>query len=157
MHRLMLITCFILISKSAGFCQNNSENQPYFFAIIVKNLDESIKWYQTVLDLEISNTSESKLRGIKQANLKSSIVWIELIEIKEVINQSDILAEAGPQSKITGFFKIGFQVEDFDLFLKLVEENELKVNGKVVRDSQSDKRMIILHDPDGNRVQFFEK
>lgn len=116
MLRLILMVCFIFISKSAGLCQNNSQTQPYFSAIIVRNPDESIKWYKTLLNLKIINTSESKIRGIKQANLKSSFIRIELIEIKEAINQDSILAEAGPQSKMTGFFKIGFQVEDFDHF-----------------------------------------
>jgi predicted enzyme related to lactoylglutathione lyase len=36
------------------------------------------------------------------------------------------------------------------------EETGTEFNGQVVKDKNSGKRMVVIFDPDGNRIQLFE-
>lgn len=56
-----------------------------------------------------------------------------------------------------GIFKIGFSVTDFNSWMTHFENSKVNFRGSAVEDPNSGKRMIILLDPDGNRIQIFEK
>ena len=58
---------------------------------------------------------------------------------------------------IDGFFKIGFLVDEFDAWVNRLREAEVEIHGRVVTDKNLGKRMLIIKDPDGNRIQLFEK
>jgi len=127
-----------------------------FFAIIVEDMDTSLLWYQEKLGFSILNESNLPERSLRQANLKKDHVHLELIELASALKPAEAIANFSPKSKITGFFKVGFRVPDFELWLHHLDKVKIDWQGKVVRDPQSRKRMLIINDPDGNRLQFFE-
>ncbi len=154
MKSLILIAIFILTFNGNSVAQVSNKINPYFMAIIVNDMDTSLSWYIDILDLEVINQRDIPSRGLRQANIGRDRILIELIEINSSINP-DSLMESG--SRLQGFFKYGFQVEKFDDFLATMankfQENDLPV----VTDPNSGKRMVIISDPDNNRIQFFEK
>ena len=50
----------------------------------------------------------------------------------------------------------GFSVQNFDSRVKQLTSNGVVFQGKVVTDSKTLNRMVIVLDPDGNRIQLFE-
>lgn len=147
---IKLLTCICLISIG-NFSQAQDLN-PTFLAIIVSDMDSSIAWYQQKLGFEVVNQTANEIRGIRQANLKTTSTNLELIEIKNAINPSDSI-----KSPLIGLFKFGFTTPKFDWWIKHLEQQSAHFHGRVVADPQSGKRMVIVKDPDGNRIQIFEQ
>lgn len=143
------------------FCFSQKEALPsleaYFSAIIVSDMDTSIYWYSNILGFEVLDKTESVERGFKQANLKKGNVLIELLELDSSVSQKEVLSNYSKKTKIYGFFKFGFLVSEFDKWIEVLKQAEVSFNGSVVTDHLSGKRMVIIKDPDGNRIQFFEK
>ncbi|MEO9967228.1 MAG: VOC family protein [Reichenbachiella sp.] len=131
--------------------------KPYFTAILVKDMTKSLDWYQTTLGYEIIDSKEYPEMKFKQANLKRGDSALELIELGNAQKPEDLIADFNSKSKITGLFKVGFSVTKFDLWVEHLENAGAQFHGNVVEDPVSKKRMLILLDPDGNRIQIFER
>ncbi|MEP1094122.1 MAG: VOC family protein [Cyclobacteriaceae bacterium] len=144
---------FVVRSQSADL----PDPKPYFSAIIVSDIDTSIEWYSENFGLEVVNKVENEVRGFKQANLKRGAMWIELIELDNASKQAELLKDLPPKTKIEGYFKFGFTVSEFDRWVNFLTDAEVDLYGSVVQDPNSGKRMIIVLDPDGNRIQLFEE
>ncbi|NQZ11736.1 MAG: VOC family protein, partial [Algicola sp.] len=114
-------------------------------------------WYHKKLGFELVNRVDMPKRGFSQANLKRQGAFIELIETNKTLNPVELLAGTPKKTKIGGFFKLGFQVADFDLWLKWLTKAQVKLYGTVVKDPVSGKRTVLILDPDGNRIQLFER
>ena len=122
--------------------------QPYFSAFIVSNIDSSIYWYAEILGFELINKLENEQRGFKQSNLKRGEMLVELIELKTA---------SVPENRVQGIFKVGFMVEKFDNWIEYLKSKNVQFQGQVIEDPISGKRVCIVLDPDGNRIQIFEK
>lgn len=158
MKRLFFLSALMFLTQS-GFCQSNSlsDPEPYFSAIIVKDLNTSLDWYSEVLGYEILNNKNFPEMNFKQANLKRGDSAIELIELGSAISPAEVISDFNSKSKLIGLFKIGFRVENFDKWIKHLEQSKVNFHGRVVIDELSGKRMVIFKDPDDNRIQLFEK
>ena len=128
----------------------------FFSAIIVNDIESAINWYEQILDFKLLDTSKIDEIGLKQANMKCDDVHLELIQLHAAIDPSKHVENYSKKTKFVGFFKVGFRMRDFDGLMMNIEKNKIRVQGQVVTDPKSDKRMIILLDPDGNRIQIFE-
>lgn len=156
MKRFLLI---ILLATSCQLLKAQSSTDPlhgFFFALIVEEMGTSINWYQDVLGFEIQNQQEINEMGLKQANLKLGSVKLELIELVSAIDPDEFLTDENKGKRHVGIFKVGFTIPDFDKAIDHIKESPVKLNGDVVTDPVSGKKMIILLDPDGNRIQLFE-
>ncbi len=154
----LLLSFFYLVREPITITQNSpSQSEPtLFFALIVNDIEESLDWYSSNLEFEILNQREVAEMELKQANLKSGNIHMELIELGSAINTSEYLPEEQQGKRQVGIFKIGFSIEDFDGRVNQLKESSVNFRGDVVEDPVSGKRMVILLDPDGNRVQLFE-
>ena len=149
----------VILLAPIGYSQSSKlpDLKPYFVAIIVRNIDTSSQWYSEVLGFEILNRVNMEERGFRQANLKRGTATIELIEIDTAIYPLDILKGKAKRTQIAGYFKIGFSVSDFDKWENFLTKSGVEFHGSVVRDKTSNKRIVIITDPDGNRIQLFEE
>lgn len=141
-------------------CAKNDSTQDleaYFSAIIVSDIEVSINWYKDILGFDIENKIESEERGFKQSNLKRGSVHIELIELNKAVSLKEIIPEYNNKTRIVGLFKIGFHIRHFDKWMDHLATRKVDKHGDIVSDSKTGKRMIIITDPDGNRIQLFEK
>lgn len=157
MKRFIIILLFALIPVTT-YTQARvlPDPKPYFTAIIVSDIDASIQWYSDTLGFKVLNQTRDEVRGFKQANLTRGDVHIELIALKTAITPEAVLSERPDKKQIGGYFKIGFRVSDFDRWMAFLTQAGVKFHGDVVRDPSSGKKMIIIKDPDGNRIQLFE-
>lgn len=128
-----------------------------FFAIITSDLDTAIQWYTCAFGMEVDNRTELPDRGLRQANLAVRGLRLELIEMNGSIGAEELLSDREGISLIEGFFKTGFTVKRFDRWLEQLQACGTMFRGDVVHDPATGKRMIVAMDPDGNRIQFFER
>lgn len=157
--RKFLITSTMLLLVRLVFAQSDElpNPKPYFSALIVKEMSTSLSWYSEIMGYEVVNNKSFPEMNFKQANLKRGDSAIELIELGSAISPTASIPNFSTKSKLIGLFKIGFRVEDFDNWIKHLEQSKVDFHGNVVTDEISGKRMIIVKDPDGNRIQLFER
>ena len=59
------------------------------------------------------------------------------------------------KTRIKGHFKIGYKVSNMDAWLVHLAALKIKIDGIHI-DSHSKKRNLLIYEPDGNLLQFFE-
>jgi len=152
---ILLSVCLPFI----GYSQTNKLPNPeaYFSAMIVANIDISIDWYSNNLGFEVLNKKEFESAGFKQANLKRGNILIELIELKTAISPEKAIPNYTAKTRIQGLFKFGLLISDFDNWIQELTKLKVNFHGRVVKSEETQKRMVIIKDPDGNRIQLFEK
>lgn len=151
-----LLQLGITLFAFSGFSQSNElKITPSFNAIIVNDLELSKEWYCKLFKLNVLTEFASEERGFKIANLGNEQLNLELLELKGSVNPQEANQDFNEKTRFKGFFKSGFSVNDFDRLEELLQEHQIE--GNVVRDPSTQKRMVIIRDPDGNRIQFFEQ
>jgi hypothetical protein len=157
--RINCLLAFVLMAITASAKVQNGgpaiETQPYFVAVIVRDLDASILWYESLFRLSVARRESVPDRRIRMAILESSNLLIELIEDKSALVRTQLLEKSPEGTNIQGHFKVGFKVHNMDAFLKRLKVLKIDV-GRVYSDSASKKRNFLMKDPDGNLIQFFE-
>ena len=152
----------IFVSIFASFtCYSQTTKLPnpeaYFSALIVSDIEKSIDWYSKNLGFELLNKNESKEFEYKQANLKRGGVLIELIELGSAVSPEIVIPNYTAKTRVKGFFKVGFLIADFDQWIEELTKLKVEFHGSVVKSNETGKKMVIIKDPDGNRIQLFEK
>ncbi len=156
--RLSIIIITLLISTNFYAQHSNSDTlQPYFNAIIVKDMNTSVDWYTENLVLDIVSKSDFSNEYFKQVNLKRDAILIELIELKSALIPEDVIPNYTTKTRTIGLFKFGFLTSNFAEWVSNLKSNGVTFHGEIVIDQLSKKRMVIIKDPDGNRIQLFEK
>jgi len=155
----ILLTIALIYSSLSGQSQNSKLPDPeaYFSAVTVSDLDNSVKWYSEMLGFEVIGKQIREDIGIGQVNLKRGNVLIELIKINTSLAPADLLNDRQSNSKLQGFFKFGLMIAEFDNWVSYLKSQNVDFHGRVVDDPTSGKKMVIIKDPDGNRIQLFEK
>ncbi len=156
-RRFIFIPLSLILSLSVwGQSDELPTLAPYFTAIIVSDLDSSILWYQTHLAFSVDNKVVMPERGFGQANLTNGKMKLELIQLNSALDPASAIPDYTSKTRLQGIFKFGFAVDDFEGWLAALKSSDVRFHGDVVTDPVSDVRMIIMLDPDGNRIQLFE-
>jgi catechol 2,3-dioxygenase-like lactoylglutathione lyase family enzyme len=156
MKRIMAVFMICVCCQWTN-AQHQTELNPTFFALIVQDMDQSLSWYQQHLGYQVDDVKVLETRGLKIANLSNGASRLELIEFQEVVSSAQLAEQLPAGARVAGVFKIGFDISDFDNTITTLKEAEVQFRGDVVEDPVSGKRMIIILDSDGNRIQLFEK
>ena len=122
-------------------------------AVIVEDLREAIKWYTEALNFKTVTEFRNEDRGIAIANLKLGSTRLELIEIANSLSPDSLKTKPDP---VQGLFKFGLTVSAFDTWLEHLSSFVPDIKTQVVKDPLNGKRMVVIRDPDGNRIQIFE-
>lgn len=159
---------YILIIGLSVACQDNQPDtqtesfQVRLMAIVVEDLEVSLKWYSQVL----GGTLEKPIDSFPDYDLRIAFLQVgdfhlELIESGSSIQRSEILPD--PTISLGGWFKIGFLVQDIDIkYAELQKMDSLDFVTGIGDLPQNElpikwpKRFFLLQDPDGNYVQFFD-
>ncbi|NOQ23865.1 MAG: methylmalonyl-CoA epimerase [Bacteroidales bacterium] len=109
--------------------------------IAVKNLDESIKYYQDVLGLECYNIEEVKDQKVKTAFFKVGETKIELLE------STDPEGPIGKylEKKGEGIHHIAFAVNNIEEKLKHAEDKGVRLVDSVPRKGAEGLDIAFLH------------
>jgi hypothetical protein len=82
---------------------------------------------------------------------------IEIIDLDSSISTIDVIPDYTNKTRIVGFFKLGFLVSNFDNWINHLTRSNVEFYGDVVMDETTGNKIAIILDPDGNRIQIFEK
>ena len=147
--------CFLLTCSVNGQNGPAFKYAPLFSAIIVKNVDTSAAWYQAVFDMKTKNRINDAEHGFRVVIMEHSSFLLELIENKSWPDQRQVLSGKPEGTRIQGFFKIGFSVDNIDECLKQLALLKI-IPQRIYTDSETKKRNFLIEDPDKNLIQFFE-
>lgn len=140
-----------------GSILHAQDMKPFFSAVVVSNIDSSIAWYKKVFGLQLRNRTDAPERGFIQANLHSKEMLIELIQVDSSLSGSRILEKHPQKTRIRGFMKFGFVVNDIDDLYRKLRDQNIKFTGRMVTDPVNNKKTFLVNDPDDNLIQFFEQ
>lgn len=116
-----------------------------FSTISVNNLEESIKFYTDVLNLEVA-VRFSPGPGVEIAFLKDA----KGNKI-ELIKHGPETTESNYESKVS----LGFNVDHFDETMKMVKEKNLRiVRGPV--ETPAGVKFVYISDPNGVAIEFIQ-
>ena len=154
--RLAKSTFVLLALWAIVSCQRTEKKDMSFIALVVQDFERSLDWYSNTLGFEVIEKTENTERNLKQANLSYQDVRLEIIEIGSSIHPTSLLD--GTQNRVIfqGIFKAGFSIDNFEEMVGKWQIDKVVSKDQVVTDPVSGKRMVILRDPDGNRIQIFE-
>jgi len=143
------------MSGSGEGAEPPSGLRPYLVAVSVANLDASVAWYANVLGLRVAERKAFPDQGLRVAFLESEGFRLELVELKGSVSPSTCTDVSNPAS-LRGVGKVAFRVDDLKETVA-----QLQKRGAVLfrdfRDPATPKRgSVIIKDPDGNWVQFFQ-
>ncbi len=130
---------------------------PNFCALIVRNIDSAVSWYQRTLQVSLNRKME--FEGIKVAIMEDkNRNWaMELLQFPSTLSVSELIKGKPGDSKVAGYFKFGFAVNNFDAFVDNLEQQKAVFVVKVMKDQATGKRNFVIADMDGNNLQFFEE
>ena len=150
----MILLVFITVANTARSQQSASfQVDSYFSALIVRNIDSSVNWYQSVLGLK-TRFLPGTPQGIKVAIMESPQIVLEVIENNAWLDPKEFLKGKPEGTRLQGYFKIGFKVIAMDSFIEHL--NKLNISIPRIYKDDSGKRNFLVEDPDKNLVQFFE-
>lgn len=153
---ILFFGLFFTLQYSQAQGHTLAEPEAYFTALIVNDIELSTIWYTNNMGFKIVNKTELKDKGFAQVNLKRGTILLELIALSSSVSSKELLEQTN-KTKLQGIFKFGFLIKDFDNWLEHLKAMDVEFKGKVVRDPETSKRMLIILDPDANRIQLFEK
>lgn len=117
---------------------------PFYFAVLVADVDKSVDWYRSIFGLRQIDDSQAEDGSWRIVNLRNSRLFVEIIR--------DNRAQAVDRAR--GFLKVGFQVPD----VRVVAEGFGKTDEerpRIIDDNRHGIRLVQIRDPDGNIVQVF--
>jgi len=116
--------------------------------IAVKNLDESIKFYENVLGLQCYNIEEVKDQKVRTAFFQVGDTKIELLESTDPEGPIGKYVE----KKGEGIHHMAFAVENIEDKLKMAEENGVRLIDKEPRKGAEGLDIAFLHPKSTNGV-----
>ena len=154
MKNKIILLVFIAVANTTHSQQSASfQVDSYFSALIVKNIDSSVNWYQSVLGLK-TRFLPGTPQGIRVAIMESPQIVLEIIENNAWLDPKEFLKGKPEGTRLQGYFKIGFKVIAMDSFIEHL--NKLNIPIPRIYKDESGKRNFLVEDPDKNLVQFFE-
>lgn len=152
-----LVICLMLFTSQILVAQDLTPPKGGFGAFIVSEMRESKNWYQEVLGFEEINHMVNEEIGFEIANLKHGEIGLELIQMKGSISMDSLMKDLPRKTRLQGVFKFGMYISDFDAWVQQLQPFIEDLESQIVRDPITDKRMVVIRDPDGNRIQLFER
>jgi catechol 2,3-dioxygenase-like lactoylglutathione lyase family enzyme len=155
-YRMMSIVMMFFVSiKSSAQDKPFFDYTPYFSAVIVRDIDGSRNWYESIFGLKLKNEMNDTANGFKIIILESPTFLLELLQLKGSLDSKKSIEGKPAGTKIQGHFKFGFKVPDMNACLERLAKLKIKVP-QVWTEASTKKRNFIISDPDGNLIQFFE-
>lgn len=126
---------------------------PQFFAISVRDVDASARFYRKVFGLATKKELKPGDGGYRVLILGSDRLVVELGHGRDFRIGEDPLR----RHLVAGVFKVGFYVTDLSLALRALAEHGISpVVGPFV-EKDLGIRSAVIHDNEGNAIQLFER
>lgn len=125
--------------------------------VVVKDIAKVSQWYQQELGLVLSK--EMSFPGYDSLQihfLKKGTFLLELISKPSVFSIQKYEPDYQPfrDSRLQGFTKIAFRVQDIDAWYKRMQDKKVPILVPIFNDATLNVRSFFVQDPEGNIVQF---
>jgi catechol 2,3-dioxygenase-like lactoylglutathione lyase family enzyme len=124
--------------------------QGAFVAIVVTDLDASLRWYETNLGLHLVKRGKSPRVHAETAVLSGRNLFVELIH-----HEGKQLPRIDNEASVPRLLKAGVVVgqKDFDAVAAFLEKRGIEAG--ISEDKEMGVRTFLFRDNDGNLIQFF--
>jgi catechol 2,3-dioxygenase-like lactoylglutathione lyase family enzyme len=123
----------------------------HFTALSVADLESTARWYQDLFGLTVrldqQADSNLRVRVLEATNLTVELIVDRRARPKPARESGEIAIEHG-------FIKAGFFVSDINATIAALRAHGVTLEGQWL---DSKPRNVIIRDPDGNAIQFFEQ
>lgn len=157
---LFCIVCALFSAQSSGqVSPPTADAKAVWSGIGVADLDISKKWYQEKLGFHPTKTIEFAQNGLRIAFLDLNGFTLELIEFKESVSMAAVkkrIPDLKDRDHLQGFLKLGFRISNVDALAAELKHSGVKLRMEPTNDRESKDRFLLVEDPDGNTLQFFQ-
>lgn len=152
--KLILILSIVIPSCSFG-----QYIKPHTIGIIVKDIQESTTWYETVLELKLyKEMAFPEYDSLRINFLKGNYFQLELMEKKTSFTINKYVDDYSINNKpLIGFSKIGFSVPNIDIMYERIKKMNVTEILGITDDKEFNIRYFIIKDLDDNMLQFIEQ
>ncbi|MGE0438853.1 MAG: VOC family protein [Gemmatimonadales bacterium] len=137
---------------------------PSFVALSVPDLPASLEWYRAAFGLQVVFEGAAPDSSTRVVLLAGAGVRVELVWHRQARSLADWAGAPTPPDLVYGPAKIGFFVADLDRTIAVLRARKATVEGTwltrpghVAPTDTLWTRNILVRDPAGNYVQFFER
>ena len=132
------------------------EAQGAFVAIVVTDLEASIRWYQDNLGMRLLRRLKSRRGDAENAALLGHNFFVELIYHYDSAKPAQS-SDGRERTRLPGLTKAGVLVasKDFDPLIAHLQKQNVEFIGRIIEDSGMGLRTFLIRDNGGNIIQFF--
>jgi catechol 2,3-dioxygenase-like lactoylglutathione lyase family enzyme len=127
-----------------------------FFALSVKDLEASSKWYSEKLGLKVT-TNLAKYGKASGAILEGGDLIVELIQNDDALPLNVVAPSVGDNILVHGIFKAGVIVDDLDKLVAIFKQRGVEIAFGPFPSRPDQRSNVIIKDNSGNLIQFFGK
>ncbi|HMG89730.1 MAG TPA: hypothetical protein VK589_06715 [Chryseolinea sp.] len=100
-----LLVSIALIISARGFAQTTFRYEPYFSAIVVKDLAVSVAWYTSLFELKVKTELADIQGGYNISILETENMMLELMELRGSLSREQLLAGKPEGTQIQGHLR----------------------------------------------------
>jgi len=146
----------LLLSGTDAHAQRLAKDSPTFmaegafFAVVVTDLDASVRWYESNLGLHLVKRGKSSRVPAETVVLGGHNLFVELIH-----HDGNVLPRIDNEASVPRLLKAGVIVtrKDFDQIAEYLQKRG--VDAGIFEDREMGMRSFLFTDNDGNLIQFF--
>ena len=127
-----------------------------FFALSVKDLEASSKWYSEKLGLKVT-TKLPKQGKTSVAILEGGSLIVELIQNDDALALNVVAPSVTDNILVHGIFKAGVIVDDLDKLVAVFKQRGVEIAFGPFPSRPDQRSNVIIRDNSGNLIQFFGK
>lgn len=126
-------------------------------AITVSSLEESVAWYETNLNFDVTAEFTGRDGRSKVVLLERDEFILEIAHHQDQIALSDYVDPVPRRPFVEGIFKFGVPVAAFDSVVTVLHERGIEFVGDVFEDPTFAVRSVVIEDNSGIGVQLFDR
>ena len=162
--QLTKTVCFLLFLTLPAISEAQSQSTDTslfnttgaFFALSVKNMEASTKWYSEKLGLKITMQIPKKNKSAVSV-LEGGGLIVELIQNDDARPLSTVAPAIKDNILVYGIFKAGAIVNDLDNMIAMFKERGVEIAFGPFPSQPNQRYNVIIRDNSGNLIQFFGK
>jgi uncharacterized glyoxalase superfamily protein PhnB len=155
--KYIVLTAALLLFFTTAFTQTSFKlsAQGQFFALSVKNLEESSQWYQQNLGFEKINRMTAKDSSVITEILKSGNIVIEMAQHRTAISKDELKKQ--PDFLWHGIIKVGIYVNNLQDVITQLKSKNIPLMMRPFTDTENKIKFFMVRDNNQNTLQFFER
>lgn len=129
------------------------ESGRHFWAISVPDVEASVKWYQNIFGLNITQQLTTPDGAVKVVILESPNLIVEIIQMADAIPLSKCSPSLRSKASLHGLFKVGLFVADLEKTRRALQLKKVKLLTEIHAEEASGLRSFLFEDNSGNTIQ----